>query len=46
MSRRTVGRPASVAIIKADAPFYEASFNATLIEVGYAIRRTDRDLEW
>ena len=33
--------------IKADAPFYEASFNATLagklIEAGYAIRRTDRD---
>jgi conjugative relaxase-like TrwC/TraI family protein len=35
--------------IKADAPFYEASFNATLagklIEAGYAIRRTDRDFE-
>ena len=35
--------------IKADAPFYEAAFNARLasklIESGYAIRRTDRDFE-
>ena len=35
--------------LKADAPFYEAAFNARLagklIESGYAIRRTDRDFE-
>src|ERR1700716_1386223 len=35
--------------IKADAPFYEAAFNARLasklVESGYAIRRTDRDFE-
>jgi hypothetical protein len=35
--------------LKADAPFYEAAFNARLagklLENGYAIRRTDRDFE-
>jgi hypothetical protein len=35
--------------LKADAPFYEAEFNARfagkLIEGGYGIRRTDRDFE-
>ncbi len=35
--------------LKADAPFYEAAFNARLagklVENGYAIRRTDRDFE-
>ena len=35
--------------LKADAPFYEAAFNARLasklIEGGYGIRRTDRDFE-
>jgi conjugative relaxase-like TrwC/TraI family protein len=35
--------------IKADAPFYEASFNARLaqklISAGYGIRRTERDFE-
>jgi conjugative relaxase-like TrwC/TraI family protein len=35
--------------LKADAPFYEAAFNARLasklMEAGYAIKRTDRDFE-
>jgi conjugative relaxase-like TrwC/TraI family protein len=35
--------------LKADAPFYEAAFNARLanklIDAGYGIRRTDRDFE-
>jgi len=35
--------------IKADAPFYEAAFNARLaaklLAAGYGIRRTDRDFE-
>src|SRR5260370_41270322 len=35
--------------LKADAPFYEAAFNARLadklVEHGYAIRRTDRNFE-
>src|SRR6516225_2368960 len=35
--------------LKADAPFYEAAFNARLadklIKAGYGIRRTDRDFE-
>jgi hypothetical protein len=35
--------------LKADAPFYEAAFNARLadklLKGGYGIRRTDRDFE-